>query len=54
MKQLREKGLINTKQIYIDGTHIKASANKKKFEEIEVEKDSHAFEDIILERLNET
>lgn len=54
MKQLQEKGLINTKQIYIDGTHIKASANKKKFVEIEVEKDAHAFEDIILDRINET
>ena len=54
MKQLKDKNLINTKQIYIDGTHVKASANKKNFEKIEVEKDPHAFEDIILERLNET
>lgn len=54
MNQLKERGLINTKQIYIDGTHIKASANKKKFEEVDVEKEPHAFEDIILERLNET
>lgn len=54
MKQLREKGLINTKQIYIDGTHVKASANKKKFVEVEVEKDPHTFEDIILERINQT
>lgn len=54
MNQLREKGLINTKQIYIDGTHIKASANKNKYTEVEVEKDANAFEDMILERLNET
>ena len=54
MNQLKEKGLIDTKQIYIDGTHIKASANKKKFVEVEVEKDAHAFEDIIIERLNQT
>ena len=54
MNQLKDKGLINTKQIYIDGTHIKASANKKKFIEVEMEKDPHAFEDIILERLNQT
>ena len=54
MKQLRAKGLINTKQIYIDGTHIKASANKNKYKEIEIEKEENSFEDIILERLNET
>lgn len=54
MKQLKDKGLINTKQIYIDGTHIKASANKKKFVEIEMEKDPNAFEDLILARMNET
>jgi len=54
MNQLKEKGLLNTKQIYIDGTHIKANANKKKFEEVEMEKDPNAFEDIIIERLNET
>lgn len=54
MNQLKEKGLINTQQIYIDGTHIKASANKKKFKEVETEKNPHAFEDIIIERLNQT
>jgi transposase len=54
MKQLKNKNLINTKQIYIDGTHIKASANKKSFTKVEMEKEPHAFEDIILEKINQT
>lgn len=54
MNRLKTKNLLNTKQIYIDGTHIKANANKKKFIEIEVEKEPNAFEDEILERINET
>ena len=54
MNQLRAKKLLNTKQIYIDGTHIKANANKKKFIDVEIEKDPHVFEEEILKRINET
>jgi len=54
MRRLRAKGLINTKQIYIDGTHIKANANKLKWEEVELEKEPNVFEEAILGRINET
>lgn len=54
MNRLKDKKLLNTKQIYIDGTHIKAHANKLKFEEIEVEKPPHVFEEEILAKINET
>ncbi len=54
MNRLRDKGLLDTKHIYIDGTHIKANANKHKYDEVEVEKPPHAFEDEILARINES
>jgi len=54
MNQLRTKNLLNTKQIYIDGTHIKANANKKKFIDVEIDKEPNAFEEEILAKINET
>ena len=54
MNRLREKNLLNTTNIYIDGTHIKANANKHNFETVEVEKPANAFEDEIFKRINET
>lgn len=35
--QAMEKGLVGGKILYSDSTHIKANANKRKFEKIEVE-----------------
>jgi len=54
MNRLKDKKLLNTTNIYIDGTHIKANANKHHYETIEVEKPANAFEDEIFERINET
>ena len=54
MKQIKGHNLLNSKNVYIDGTHIKASANKKKFIKVEIDKPAHAFEDEILEKINES
>lgn len=54
MHQLKAKDLLNTTQIYIDGTHIKAHANKKKWIDVEIDKEPHAFEEEILAKINET
>ncbi|WP_212905406.1 transposase, partial [Clostridium polyendosporum] len=34
--QAMEKGLVSGKILYSDSTHIKANANKRKFEKVEV------------------
>ncbi len=54
MNQLREHNLLNTSQVYIDGTHIKANANKNKHEDVEIEKAPNVFEKEILQRINDT
>ncbi len=37
VKQAIEKGFVGGKKLYSDSTHIKANANKRKFEKVEVE-----------------
>ncbi len=53
LNQIENKGLIDTKYVYIDGTHIKADANKKKFDRVMIEKPENAWSDEIMSVVNE-
>jgi hypothetical protein len=37
LKQCMAEGLVDTRKVFIDGTHIKAHANRKKFDKVEVQ-----------------
>ncbi len=54
MDQIRSYNLLNTENIYIDGTHIKACANKKLHKTVEISKPQNAWHDEILELVNES
>jgi len=48
-----EKRFINMKEVYIDSTHVKANANKKKFVKQELKKEKKICEDELFEAINE-
>lgn len=53
LNQIIEHGLIDFTNINIDSTHLKASANKKKFVEKVIEKEKSIFEKEMLDYINE-
>lgn len=53
LKEIAEKGLLSPEHIFIDSTHVKASANKRKFEKKIVRKETRAYEAKLQEELNQ-
>ena len=52
LREATEKKLISSDHIFIDSTHVKASANKHKFEKKVVRKESKAYETRLQEEIN--
>ena len=53
LRQAMGHGLVNGKILYSDSTHLKASANKNKYVEAEVEKESQDYLDDLNKAINE-
>jgi transposase len=53
LKQAMEKKLISTEQVFIDSTHVKASANKRKFEKKVVRKETRSYQERLQEEINQ-
>lgn len=53
VRQAMEHGLVGGRILYSDSTHIKASANKNKFTEAEVRKESQDYIDDLNKAINE-
>lgn len=52
LKEIADKGLLSADHVFIDSTHVKASANKGKFEKKIVRKETRAYEAKLQEELN--
>ncbi|WP_418909835.1 IS1182 family transposase [Bacillus pinisoli] len=52
LKEIMDQGLLREDHIFIDSTHVKASANKRKFEKKIVRKEARAYEAKLQEELN--
>lgn len=48
-----DNGFVNTKAVYIDSTHIKASANKKKKIEVYVKNETKSYQKTLEKEINE-
>ncbi|MFT9495835.1 MULTISPECIES: IS1182 family transposase [Bacillota] len=48
-----EKKLLNADHVFIDSTHVKASANKHKFEKKMVEKETRAYQEQLQKEINQ-
>lgn len=53
LKQAKEYKMLNMKTVFGDGTHQKASANKNKYEDLEVEIEAKIYDDELLKEINE-
>lgn len=53
LKQAKEYKMLNMKTVYGDGTHQKASANKNKYEDKEVELEAKSYDEELLKEINE-
>ena len=53
LKTASDKKLISTKHVFIDSTHVKASANKHKFEKKVVRKETRAYRQQLQEEINQ-
>ncbi|MCD4840363.1 IS1182 family transposase, partial [Neobacillus sedimentimangrovi] len=52
LKEASDKKLISAEHVFIDSTHVKASANKRKFEKKIVRKETKAYEARLQEEIN--
>lgn len=52
LKEATDKKLISSDHVFIDSTHVKASANKRKFEKKVVRKETKAYQDRLQEEIN--
>ncbi|MFZ7944909.1 IS1182 family transposase [Neobacillus sp. 19] len=52
LKQATEKKLVSSEHVFIDSTHVKASANKRKFEKKVVRKETKAYQERLQEEIN--
>ncbi|MDQ0228886.1 IS1182 family transposase [Metabacillus malikii] len=52
LKTASEKNLISAEHVFIDSTHVKASANKHKFEKKVVRKETRAYQEQLQEEIN--
>jgi transposase len=52
LKEASDKKLISSEHVFIDSTHVKASANKHKFEKKIVRKETKAYEARLREEIN--
>jgi len=52
LKEATEKKLISSDHVFVDSTHVKASANKRKFEKKVVRKKTKAYQERLQEEIN--
>lgn len=53
LEEANKNGFIKLDEIYIDSTHIKASANKKKYTKVDVEVEAKKYQDELDEEIDE-
>ena len=52
LKEIMDRGLLSEEHVFIDSTHVKASANKRKYDKKVVRKETRAYEEKLQEELN--
>lgn len=52
LKEIMKKGLLHADHVFIDSTHVKASANKRKYDKKVVRKETRAYEEKLQLELN--
>lgn len=53
LESIIKAGFIKADAVFIDATHMKASANKKKFDKVQIEKESRHYQEQLDQEINE-
>ncbi len=53
LNEINNAGYLSTEAVFVDGTHIKANANIKKFEKKTVKRAAKVYEEQLMEEINE-
>lgn len=53
LREVANQKLLSPDHVFIDSTHVKASANKRKFEKKVVRKETRAYEELLQEEINQ-
>jgi transposase len=53
LEEIMKAGFIKTDAVFIDATHVKASANKKKYDKKLIEKESRSYQQLLDQEINE-
>ncbi len=52
LEQAIEAGFIKSDAVFIDATHVKANANKKKFNKVKLEKEARSYQELLDKEIN--
>ncbi len=53
LEQAIDAGFIDTDAVFIDSTHVKANANKKKHNKVKLEKKMRSYQELLDKEINE-
>ena len=53
LEQAQDAGLINKDAVFIDSTHVKANANKNKYNKVKLEKEVRSYQELLDKEINE-
>lgn len=53
LESIIHAGFIKADAVFIDATHVKANANKKKFDKVMIEKESRSYQELLDKEINE-
>jgi len=48
-----DAGLVKADAVFIDATHVKANANKKKYDKVKLEKEARHYQELLDQEINE-
>jgi len=53
LEQAVKAGLVKADAVFIDSTHVKANANKKKYDKVKLEKEARTYQELLDKEINE-
>jgi transposase len=53
LEEALNSGFVKSDAVFIDATHVKANANKKKYDKVKIEKEARCYQELLDQEINE-
>jgi transposase len=53
LEEALNTGFVKSDAVFIDATHVKANANKKKYDKVKIEKETRNYQELLNQEINE-